>query len=93
MPRPRSPEGKNVNVCVKVSDAMLKAIDTARGEQSLSDWGRDAFLAALSPQPGPQPGAPVRATWSGPADCAHRGLNPGAWCKTCQSIVPERKKR
>lgn len=28
-----------------------------------------------------------------PADCPHRGLNPGAWCKTCESVVPERKKR
>lgn len=33
------------------------------------------------------------ATQDAPADCPHRGLNPGAWCKTCQSAVPERRKR
>jgi hypothetical protein len=27
-----------------------------------------------------------------PAACPHRGLSPGAWCKSCQSAVPERRK-
>ena len=25
-------------------------------------------------------------------NCSHRGLRPGAWCKGCQSVVPERRK-
>jgi hypothetical protein len=52
MPRPRSPEGKNENLCVRVSETLLAEIDAARGERSRSDWGRDAFLAALGHPPG-----------------------------------------
>jgi hypothetical protein len=26
------------------------------------------------------------------ADCPHRGLKGGAWCKTCASMAPERRK-
>jgi hypothetical protein len=53
MPRPRSPQGKNENVCVRVSETLLAEIDAARGARSRSDWGRDAFLAALGHDPAP----------------------------------------
>lgn len=41
---------------------------------------------------------PVTATLSSlpqklPADCPHRGLRPGAYCRSCDSTVPERGKR
>lgn len=47
MPRPKSLDGNNETVSVKVSESLRDAIDDARGRRSRSDWGRDAFLAAL----------------------------------------------
>jgi hypothetical protein len=47
------------------------------------------------PLPGPaarmllRPSPPPRVS---AANCPHRGLSPGAWCKACQSVVPERRK-
>ena len=51
MPRPKSREGNSEQLCIKVSVALLEEIDAARGEQSRPDWGRAAFLAALSRKP------------------------------------------
>lgn len=42
-----------MQLCIKVSQALLDEIDAARGEQSRPDWGRDAFLAALRHKPAP----------------------------------------
>lgn len=55
MPRPRSLDGKNENVTVKVSKPLLAEIDAARGSRSRSDWGRDAFLAALGRKQATEP--------------------------------------
>ena len=96
MPRPKSPDGKNENVCIKVSPLLLAEIDAARGRQSRSDWGRDAFIAALgakepargrrakapeAPPTMPSAGPPPRPRKAG-TDCPHR-LPPGAYCKAC----------
>lgn len=66
-------------------------------------WGRIAVVAdnrlpegtvaLVSPGPPPQVQVMRNIGKPSPAGCAHRGLTPGAWCKTCESVVPERKKR
>jgi hypothetical protein len=45
--RPRSPDGNNVAITVKVSDNAAAAIDEARGELTRSAWARDTLTAAL----------------------------------------------
>jgi hypothetical protein len=49
--KPRTPDGKRVTVCIKLSEQDAAAIDKARGDRSRSDWGRAALLAAASPEP------------------------------------------
>ena len=34
-----------------------------------------------------------QAVFRDAADCPHRGLSPGSYCKTCGSTVPEKAKK
>jgi len=45
--RPRSPDGNNVAITIKVSDRVAEALDAARGELSRSEWARGTITAAL----------------------------------------------
>lgn len=89
-----------VLIAVPVSEEMLERIDAVRGLRSRSQWFEGAIEAALEPGqvPGPVEVIPVepktvlrRSGRSAASSCAHRGLRPGAWCKGCESVVPERK--
>ena len=50
MARPKTPEGKRVTICIKVSEEQAALIDTARGNRDRSEWGRDALLSAAQRQ-------------------------------------------
>lgn len=49
--RPKSPEGKRVTVCMKVSEQKAAAIDTARGERNRSEWLEQAADLMLGQRP------------------------------------------
>lgn len=51
--RPRDPEGRRNNVCAKLSDAELAAVDEARGRLSVSEWVRLALVAETERQRSP----------------------------------------
>jgi hypothetical protein len=57
--RPRSPDGNNVAITIKVSDNAASAIDSARGGLTRSAWARGTLLAALGT-------SPVAAAGAGP---------------------------
>lgn len=46
--RKPEPEGKRVTICVKVSEPLAAAIDSARGDASRSAWVRDAISGRLT---------------------------------------------
>jgi len=50
MARPKTPQGKRITICIKVSEEQAALIDTARGNRDRSEWGRDALLAAAERQ-------------------------------------------
>jgi hypothetical protein len=49
--RPRSPDGNNVAITIKVSDNAAAAIDSARGGLTRSAWVRGTLLAMLGTSP------------------------------------------
>jgi hypothetical protein len=85
--RAKTPGGKRVTICVKVSEADAAAIDAARGEVTRSAWGRGMLLAAVTggmpaqagavrqraaePVSSPPPVSPGRAPALRPEKCAH----------------------
>lgn len=96
MGRPALPDPRAVTIGAKITATAAARIDAARGRQSRSAWiaaALDAQLDALqdtAPEPRPATPKPARAPATPPATakpCAHRGLQAGAYCRTCDSTV------
>jgi hypothetical protein len=60
MSRPKTPAGKRVTICIKVSEEDAAVIDQARGTRSRSDWGREALLEHAAPRRPVRPRPPTR---------------------------------
>lgn len=60
MSRPKTPAGKRVTICIKVSEQDAAVIDQARGARSRSDWGREALLEHAVPRRPARPRSPAR---------------------------------
>jgi len=77
MPRPLTPEGRNVTVSAKVTALEAAAIDAARGEMTVSAWLQSVIAAALAPPV--RPAASVaRAPWATGATARTRADMPAA---------------
>lgn len=88
MSRPKTPAGKRVTICVKVSEQDAAAIDQARGARSRSDWGREALLEHARPRQRTRPQSPARVQDQREPECPHpkariaKGL-----CNACGTYV------
>ena len=62
----KTPDGRRVTVCTKLSEAQAAALDHARGEQSRSAWVYSVIMERLDPAPREvtrkPPARPVTAT-------------------------------
>jgi len=102
MGRPALPDPRAVTVAAKISARRAGQVDAARGRQSRSAWIAAVIDRELDALYGPVPAADPRAATPKPArarkpraaattakPCAHRGLQPGAYCRSCDSTVPD----